>query len=148
MTAPKKLVRKKKQAQSSSSSSSSRYMLLFVKVMIIVLILLWLAPLVSSKKKRSKRRKNRKRTLKSEVHKSRLDCEMECLDLIPEEAMNCIFECWSPACFEELYGENNDPLEPGEVDIERGQKMDECVQLELKMQRQEERARQRNGVTS
>ena len=104
-----------------------------------------MAPLVTGKKsKRSKRRQSR--TLKAEVHKSRLDCEMECLDLIPEEAMNCIFQCWSPACFQAIYGET--PLEPGEVDLVRGQQMDECVKEEMKLQRQEAREQKRNRTSS
>lgn len=133
-------------SSSSSSTTQSKYLVFFVKILIIVLILLWLAPLVTSKK-RSKRRKNKKGRIRAESHASRLECEMECIDYLPEEAMNCIFECWSSKCYEELYvnqgggggGGGGGILEPGQIDINRGRQMEECVQEEIKNQRKQER---------
>jgi hypothetical protein len=85
------------------------------------------------------RKGRRKRTnTKQELLAKRMACEMDCLgQWIPEEAMNCIHFCRSPACFEQLYGE--DPLEPGQVDPPRADAFDKCSLNEILESRRIER---------
>ena len=93
-------------------------MLLFVKILLVLLILLWLPELVSGGRK--KRRKEI-RTVKQHSHRNRLECESDCSSLIPEEAMDCIQQCVSSDCYQEIYGDS--PLEPGEMDLDRANRM-------------------------
>ena len=51
--------------------------------------------------------------------------------------MNCIFQCSSPACYEKIYAPN--PLEDGEVDLDRARQFEECAEEEIK------EARRRQG---
>jgi hypothetical protein len=52
--------------------------------------------------------------------------------LVPEEAYNCVNECTSKRCYDELYGqEKGGPLEDGEVDYERARLFTECVRKVL-----------------
>jgi Domain of unknown function (DUF4787) len=48
-----------------------------------------------------------------------------CGDLIPEESHACVSRCMSLFCYEQVYGSN--PLEDGEVDVERGRAFEACV---------------------
>jgi hypothetical protein len=120
-----------------ASSSSNHYVVVLVKLLLIVLILLWLAPLVQSRPKRKRRIK-----IKQQIQGNRVDCELECVSQIPEEAMNCIHECMSHECYTTIYG--SEPLEPGEIDLTRATELDQCMQQEIKEMRQKERAERRN----
>lgn len=55
------------------------------------------------------------------------------MELIPEESMNCIFQCMSRDCYLSVYG--GSPLEPGEVDVPRMDKFRQCVEAEIKSAR-------------
>eukprot|EP00161_Ancyromonas_sigmoides_P006736 TRINITY_DN177_c2_g1_i1.p1 TRINITY_DN177_c2_g1~~TRINITY_DN177_c2_g1_i1.p1 ORF type:complete len:121 (-),score=28.64 TRINITY_DN177_c2_g1_i1:82-390(-) len=55
--------------------------------------------------------------------------ERHCLDgncsfLGPEHAVPCVRQCVSGECYNEVYG--TDPLEPGEIDTERGRLFKNC----------------------
>lgn len=143
--------KKSKRAQASSSSSSSttnNYVLLFVKLMLVIIILLWLPQLVTSR--RSSRKKKLLKTLKKHTHRNRLECEVECLDeLLPEEAMNCIYQCWSIDCYQQIYGgPSSFPLEPGEIDLERASMMEKCVRTELAEERRRKKTQPRTPQTT
>lgn len=70
----------------------------------------------------------------------RKNCETEvCGSYIPEESLNCISLCLSPSCYEQVYGDDTGPLEPGEIDYERTKRFDECFMEESKMARQRRR---------
>jgi len=62
--------------------------------------------------------------------KKRLCERSQCSHLVPEEAYNCVNECLSPGCFDEIYAA--DPLEDGEIDRERSKRYLTCVRLEAK----------------
>lgn len=151
MKGKRQLMENSNASTSSSSSSSlySQYMLLAVKVLMVVIILLWLPPLVTSSK--NKRRRNNQRrhtgtskTIHQQLHRHRLDCEMDCLEVVHKrilpsvESMNCIFACLSPACFQEIYQPIT--LEPGEVDIQRYELFEACAQEEIREKRKQQQA--------
>jgi hypothetical protein len=59
------------------------------------------------------------------------NCEKEqCSALIPEEAYNCVNECVSKLCYDEIYASN--PLEDGEVDNARSRSFTNCLRKEEK----------------
>lgn len=59
-------------------------------------------------------------------------CEQSvCGHLVIDEANNCINECTSKVCYEEIYGSN--PLEDGEFDTYRGKKFIACMRRESKL---------------
>jgi len=75
---------------------------------------------------------------KREFIRLRKGCEMDCLSrYLPEEAMNCIHECQSPDCYIQVF--NINPLEPGEIDIEKGMEFEDCHRAELVHRRYLER---------
>lgn len=56
-------------------------------------------------------------------------CENDdCAHLIPEEAFNCVNNCTSSSCYNQIYAEM--PLEDGEVDFERGRAFTACLRKE------------------
>lgn len=58
-------------------------------------------------------------------------CELQdCSHLVPEEAYNCVNKCTSSNCFLEIYAEN--PLEDGELDLERERNFKTCLRKEYK----------------
>ena len=112
-----------------------------VRLMLISLILLLLPKYVIARKGRDRTRtKTKKQQTAITLRDTRLSCEMDepCASLIPEEAMNCIHQCSSPACYEKIY--STQPLEMGEVDLDRAIKFDECKEAELKELRRQQRA--------
>ena len=144
-TPAKKSKRAQASSSSSSSSSTNNYVLLFVKLMLVIIILLWLPQLVTSRRSSSRRKKLLK-TLKKHTHRNRLECEVECLDeFLPEEAMNCIYQCWSIDCYQQIYGggPSSFPLEPGEIDLERASMMEKCVRTELAEERRRKKTQPR-----
>jgi hypothetical protein len=79
-----------------------------------------------------------KTTSRKHIHHTRLECETStgCLELIPEESMNCILQCMSTKCYDDIYAVR---LEPGEVDITRYESFQSCVEEEIREQRKQER---------
>ncbi len=64
-----------------------------------------------------------------------MQCEIgECGHLILEESMNCVTKCVSEQCYKEVkYDE--DPLEDGEVDMNRAMQFAQCVRNEILKER-------------
>ena len=60
------------------------------------------------------------------------DCKTlePCKDMIPDEALNCINNCTSPACYSKIF--SNMPLEDGEIDHDRSRTFTTCMREELK----------------
>lgn len=114
-------------------------------VVVVLLLLSDVLPVVTAKRQKPRRKRTNS---KQEMQARRMTCEMECLtQWVPEEAMNCIHTCRSPACFAQLYGE--DPLEPGQVDTERAEVFDRCNMneiLEEKKKEREARKQQMNNL--
>lgn len=54
--------------------------------------------------------------------------EDQCSHFIKEEAYNCVNNCTSPSCYEEVYSAN--PLEDGEIDSERNRLFVSCLRKE------------------
>lgn len=54
----------------------------------------------------------------------------ECYQLIPEESANCLNQCVSKACYDEIYGSS--PLEDGEIDDIRSRLFTSCLRKEQK----------------
>lgn len=55
----------------------------------------------------------------------------ECVDASdPSRLENCALRCASAMCYDEVYG--SDPLEEGEVDVERGRAYRTCARGELR----------------
>ena len=117
----------------SSNRSSNNYVVLFVKILLVIIILLWLPNTVDGKRRGRKRR--RAKALLTMVHRKRAECEMKCMHLHPvvEESMNCVFDCISSKCYQELYSAS--PLEPGEIDLTRASQFEYCAKNELRIQR-------------
>ena len=63
----------------------------------------------------------------------RTKCQKQtCIQFIPEEAYNCVNNCTSSTCFDEVYGDM--PLEDGEIDKERSRKFTNCLRKEVKQE--------------
>ena len=100
---------------------------------------------VQAKRTSTATRNNRAKQPRQQLHATRIECETTspCIDLIPEESMNCIFECTSSACYQEIYGSS--PLEDGEIDIARASEFAICAEKEIKRNRKLERLERRGG---
>eukprot|EP00953_Heterococcus_sp_UTEX-ZZ885_P039117 20066-Heterococcus_DN1.PRE.3 len=68
-------------------------------------------------------------------------CELEsCSQFVPEEAMNCLHQCISPACYQSIYAAEpvrrlaHSFLEDGEVDLARSRAFINCFKKELRQQ--------------
>jgi len=121
--------------QRRQETSTNPYLLLCIKILLILLILLWLAPLVQSKHYRYSDLSHK--SLQQASNSIRRKCERQCAQL-PEESMNCIFECWWPDCVEQT-------LEPGQVDIPAAQAFSKCVVKGLREERKRERMERRKA---
>uniref|UniRef100_A0A7R9WT77 Uncharacterized protein n=1 Tax=Craspedostauros australis TaxID=1486917 RepID=A0A7R9WT77_9STRA len=176
--------------------STNKYLLVFVKNLFVLVILLLLPKFVvaeqnqqqqQQKKQQGQRKEQRRRNLYGkghnkppkgkEEHIRRLqqECErMTCSGQIAEEAMNCIHQCVSSACFDVVYdapssslhepdsaahGNNSAgrdqpqrtrvvPLEPGEIDTGRSEVFEQCVWEEYRAQRRINRQQRQNGAHS
>ena len=160
---------------------SSYYVQLIVKILLIFIILFTLPKLVttettnmmamlSTTKERSRRANMSQQQHRHHIYKRfhyklrslRDDCQNNlnkpCALLIPEESLNCVNQCISPACYDQVYtlhsttvmesNENRDriattasaivvsrePLENGEIDVARANEFDQCVRNELRQQ--------------
>lgn len=119
--------------------TSNRFILLVVKILLVLLILLLLPKLVQSRSKVNYRQKKQRRRAEVVLTDARMTCEMDvCVSLLPEEAMNCIQVCLSPACYQDIYGE--EPLENGEIDVDRAKRFEICVKEEMRAVRSLQRA--------
>jgi Domain of unknown function (DUF4787) len=146
MVAPTHPSKTKKQSAAAvgpaSQSSSSDYLLLAVKILLVLIILFLLPQFVTGggdgTTSISEGQRRRKRsTLK--LRKLRWDCQnsndYDCALLIPQESLNCVNECMSPACYTQVYA--HEPLEDGQVDIPRAKEFEACVQEELRVLRRQ-----------
>jgi hypothetical protein len=82
----------------------------------------------------SKRNKRYDRVWKKRMRQCK---ETTCAHIPEMENDNCINKCVSPSCFEEHFGGENEPFEPGEIDYKRTRAVQTCFRLE-------EKARQRS----
>ena len=119
--------------------TSKRDLLYLVKILLILVILLLLPKLVQTRRgKRNYRTQKQRRRAEVLLKDTRMICEMKiCIHFRPEEAMNCVNICISPACYQEVYGDM--PLEDGEIDVDRAKKFEVCVQDELRQVRKRQR---------
>lgn len=119
-------------------------MVLFVKILFVLIIIFMLPSLVDGKRKREKKRR-RANSVAGIVYRKRLECEADCMEHIKyaEEAMNCIQECVSPICYNDIY---DTPLEPGEIDVDKALRLKTCAESEVteirRKERQEKKAEQ------
>ena len=51
--------------------------------------------------------------------------------------MNCIHACRSPMCFQQIY--QDEPLEPGQIDLEKADQFNSCCVTEILDQRRKAR---------
>ena len=122
-------------------ATSNRFILLLVKILLVLVILLLLPRLVKARsklnhKKMKQRRKNRVDVVLADTREV---CEYyTCIQFLAEEAMNCVQLCISPACYQEIYGDN--PLEDGEIDIDRAKTFEICVKNEMREVRKRQRS--------
>jgi hypothetical protein len=122
-------------APKSTRPSAPSYLLLAVKILLVLVILFLLPKLVTG----GRNSRTRSKRMNIELRSTRVLCEKDiCSGFIPEESMNCVFLCVSPACYEHIYGLS--PLEDGEIDIPRAKEFEQCVKDELKAMRKRERA--------
>jgi hypothetical protein len=121
---------------------SNYHVLLFAKLLLVTIILFWLAPLTNSKPQSvRKRRRSKRNSYQRQINRIRRDCEDDCLQVyhVQEEAMNCILQCVSPDCFQDLFQDG--PLEPGEIQTEKALQLQSCAKEELKEARRQEKER-------
>jgi Domain of unknown function (DUF4787) len=119
---------------------SSYYVLIMVKVLLVLIILFSLPKLVIAGRPSTYRR-NEKR-LQLQLRSLRRDCQntgtCPLRYPIPEESLNCVNQCISLPCFQEIYNSSAaGPLEDGEVDIPRAKAFEKCVLAELRPQRRQ-----------
>mmetsp|Transcript_8047 Transcript_8047/g.11630 ORF Transcript_8047/g.11630 Transcript_8047/m.11630 type:complete len:151 (+) Transcript_8047:124-576(+) len=120
-----------------TGGNQTSYVVFFVKLLLVVIILFLLPQMVTGRAqpagKKGRRRDDRHFTL------NKVQCEREnCGELLPEENSNCVLECLSLKCYQEIYGEL-EALEDGEIDVQRWRQFETCA----KDQRREERKRVR-----
>lgn len=125
--APAKLSRT---AGTPDQSPSSYYLLLAVKILLVLIILFMLPHFVTGDG-------NRRRRSQLKLRRIRWDCQNDsgCALLIPEESLDCVNQCVSPACYNKVYADM--PLEHGEIDVPRALVFDMCVQEELRVLRRQ-----------
>lgn len=130
--------------------TSNTYLVLAVKILLVLLILFLLPKLVQGKRQgkynaRLLKQRSRGRLSRADLYSTRMACEMEvCVNMIPEESMNCVQLCISPACYQEAYGE--EPLEDGELDIDHALKFEECAQEEMRLARKRRIDAKKQGI--
>ena len=134
-----------KASKGGQKETSNRYIVLAVKILLVLLILFLLPKLVYGKRAKYNARNKRRRGAEADFQSIRKACEYEiCSYLIPEESMNCVQVCISPACYQSMYGD--EPLEDGEIDIERAKRFETCAKEELKSLRKRRREAEKKGV--
>lgn len=134
----------------TKQSSTDPWMLFLVKALLVAVIILMLPKLVDSANRGNKRRKQTERKMSTVREACQYDSEACAGIIVLEEAMNCIHECMSGTCYQEVYA--TDPLEDGEIDVGRLKGFEQCVKEELRQERIRQREierqlkRERNGV--
>mmetsp|Transcript_20593 Transcript_20593/g.41086 ORF Transcript_20593/g.41086 Transcript_20593/m.41086 type:complete len:130 (+) Transcript_20593:178-567(+) len=114
----------------------SRWVVLLSKILLVLLILFLLPDLVRAKPKK------KNRALENLYNARIIHCETgDCGHLIIEESMNCVTKCVSEKCYSEVKFDV-DPLEDGEVDVNRAMLFAQCVRNELLKERARGRTRQ------
>lgn len=120
----------------SMSNKAQSVLVVVVKVLLVIVILFMLPKPVRAGNNQG-RKQHRRSEL--EVRSVRADCAtVTCSSWVPEESLNCVYACLSPACYELVYGP--EPLEDGEIDLDRFQEYDECVKLEFRIMRSRRRS--------
>ena len=61
--------------------------------------------------------------------------------VVPEERINCILDCMSPTCYQQVY--SDDPLEDGEVDPERYIMYEQCLRQDIKERNNKDKKKER-----
>mmetsp|Transcript_12219 Transcript_12219/g.18356 ORF Transcript_12219/g.18356 Transcript_12219/m.18356 type:complete len:130 (-) Transcript_12219:32-421(-) len=114
----------------------SRWVVLLSKILLVLLILFLLPDLVRAKPKK------KNRALENLYNARIIYCETgDCGHLILEESMNCVTKCVSEKCYSEVKYDV-DPLEDGEVDVNRATLFAQCTRNELLKERARGRTRQ------
>mmetsp|Transcript_11849 Transcript_11849/g.17665 ORF Transcript_11849/g.17665 Transcript_11849/m.17665 type:complete len:130 (+) Transcript_11849:202-591(+) len=114
----------------------SRWVVFLSKILLVVLILFLLPDLVRAKPKK------KNRALENLYNARIIHCETgDCGHLILEESMNCVTKCVSEKCYSEVKYDV-DPLEDGEVDVNRAMLFAQCVRNEMLRERARGRTRQ------
>lgn len=135
MVTPSRTTSHSAAVRGKESSPWSYYIAIAVKILLVLIILFMLPKLVSGGNNKAQRRRKlselRLRTLRWDCQNERPECAL----LIPEESLNCVNQCISPACFESIFAAN--PLEDGEVDFQRADKFEACAHEELRTLRQQ-----------
>jgi hypothetical protein len=109
-------------------SEARKQLVFIVKVLLVLFILFMLPKLVMTAKRHGT--SNRKRS-DLQMQSLLTNCQTHtCSALIPEEGLNCVLACVSPACYGVVYG--IDPVEDGEVDIRRAAQFESCLKEELR----------------
>ncbi|KAL7556912.1 hypothetical protein ACA910_019285 [Epithemia clementina (nom. ined.)] len=128
MTQPKKEPASVIQA----SASPSYYVVFAIKVALVLIILLLMPKLVEGKRRRSTDPQTAARpSSRVELRVLRKECmnNQECSSMIPEERMNCFFQCLSESCYDKIFGDM--PLEDGEVDYDRYRLFERCLKQDI-----------------
>ena len=98
------------------------YLLLAVKILLVLLIIFLLPKLVEGRDSPAMKRRKR---IQHHMHSLKNLCEQEtCQHLVHEESMNCVYQCVSEECYDQVYAMA--PLEPGEIDFERARSFEMC----------------------
>ena len=114
----------------------TRWVVVLAKILLVVLILFLLPELVASAKPKKKNR-----ALENLYNARIIHCETgACGHLILEESMNCVTKCVSEECYKEVKYDVN-PLDDGEVDMDRAMMFAKCVRNELIKERARGRTR-------
>ena len=127
------------QRVSKKNTEGSNGLLVFaVKILLILLILFLLPRLVDTASRNQVSKKKQRRRAEVFWGETRQICEHQtCAQWIPEESMNCVQLCLSPACYQQVYGDM--PLEDGEIDVDRAKLFDACAKEELRVVRKRQR---------
>jgi hypothetical protein len=126
----KNAAEKKRQSASwNEPQSEARKQLIFVVEVLLVLVILFMLPklvMTAGRHGTSNRKRNDLQT-----QSLLTNCQAHtCSSFVPEEGLNCVLACVSPACYGVVYG--TDPLEDGEVDISRASQFESCLKEELR----------------
>lgn len=72
-----------------------------------------------------------KQRIERQIKNKKDTCERStCGKFVRDEGMNCVNECQSTKCYEEVYAK--EPLEDGEIDTYRNRLFTQCLQKEIK----------------
>lgn len=118
--------------------SSDSWMVFLVQVLLIATIILMLPKLVDGKSASAWNKRHQRAERELTLMRQSCQEDTECNQLVLEESMNCVLNCISERCFDQIYGGTQ--LEDGEIDVARLRDFEKCVREDLR----QERIRQRN----